>query len=165
MAINKPGVTDSLSNQTAIVKRLAQENAKNTKTFMVPGGKTMTKELSAEDLKYGLNNWLRFTKTFTSWRLNFIKDLDSIKTNAETVVEFPRGAHPIWELPDHGRTWLAEQLARVIRSTPCVAVEVTENGIKVYKEVVSKNGKPKATPDSDMWEPHVVVTVKNSTYA
>ena len=153
MAITKEEAVKQLgsqSNQQALVARIMGTQTVKPKKYVIPGGKTLTEDLSAEQLKEAVYNWLCHHRHWTKAFISFAKDPQLFKTSESRVVDFDSNTKiPYWEL--NGKRKVAMAIAQVVNSTNnLVAVRIERDGIYAITE-----SEGRLEPASDDWEPYV----------
>ena len=145
----------SVSSQEAIVKQLVSQTTK-PKRLIIPGGRTMLKEFSVEQLEDAMFNWLRACRYFTGVSVSLIKDASGYKTSEIKVVDYDdTGKQPIWVSHTEGKRFLARGLSQALFSNKCLGVRADKTGVFVIKDTEDKFTYD---PKDDNWQPVVVFT-------
>lgn len=152
MAITKEEALKQMgsnSNQQALVNKIRGTPIIKPTKRVIPAGKTMMEDLSAEQLKEAVYNWLCYHRHWTKGMISFAKNPTAFKTVEAKAVDFAVGKVPAWEA--EGKRKTARIIADVINNTNnLIAVKIEKDGIYTITE---SDGK--FSPGSEDWEPYV----------
>lgn len=149
----------SSSNQQALVNKIMGTKIIKPSHHVIPAGKTMMTDLSAEQLKEAIYNWFCRHRHWTKAMISFAKNPALFKTEEFKAVEFNTNSKLVaWEAD--GKRKIARQVADVINGTNnLVAVKIERDGIYVITE-----SEGTFSPESDDWEPYIeLVPFKKSS--
>jgi hypothetical protein len=142
----------SVSNQTALVKKMIGSSRKKTVRRLIPAGKTMTADLSPEQLPQAAYNWLRYCAHFTECTISLADDHTVMTTSTTKVLDFDTNTKNYeWDL--RGKRWLAERVAECLKVDHLVALNIKKEGIY---SIVDTTGE--FSPESENWLPNVIMT-------
>lgn len=151
MAQTKTEMASSVSNQQALVKRLLGNNRPKPTKTIIPGGQNLLDEVSKKTLERAVFTYLRRHRYFENFKLSFAKDPDNMDLRVEKVQDFPYdGKYAIWELPDQGKLWLADQISDVLAQQKLVYIEAKYDGLYVATEKAESD----FGPGHESWEPY-----------
>jgi hypothetical protein len=148
-AIEFESSPNMVSNQQALVKRIINSEPRTTIKRVIPGGATITEDISEKALAPTIYTWLRHCAHFTEATISFAKDPSTIHCSKAKVVDFQTTSkYTEWE--QRGKRWLSERVADIITRKGVVSVEIKKDGI--YLNVDKTNSFNAAHED---WEPYV----------
>jgi len=142
----------SVSNQTALVKKIIGSGRTKTIRRVIPGGKTMTTDLQPEQLPRAAYNWLRYCAHFTECIISLAEDHTTRKTSTKKILDFDTNTKNYeWDL--RGKRWLAERVADALKIDNLVALIIKKEGIYSVTDTTGE-----FSPDSEDWVPNVTMT-------
>jgi hypothetical protein len=142
----------NVANQQALVKKLSGTQLQKQIKHVIPGGKSLTENVAKEDLATTIFTWLRRVRHFKDVVLSMASDLSKLETKQYHAVDFDtKQKQPEWEI--HGKRWLAERMADVLKEDSIVAIKVDKNGIIAYQD-----SNANFSPDHENWEPNLIFT-------
>jgi len=148
-AIDFESSPNSVSNQQALVKRIINSEPRTSIKRIIPGGSTITEDISEKALASAVYTWLRHCTHFTQATISFARDPSTINCSRNKVVDFQStNRYSEWE--QRGKRWLAERIADIITRDNVVFVEIQKDGIYLN---VDKTGS--FDPTHNDWEPYV----------
>ena len=158
MALNKTDAIDqlsgpnSISNQQALVKRIQGTKIAQPVKRFIPGGKSLTKDISEANLPKAVFNWIRGCRHWTECTISLCEDYSQRKTKVTKVVDFDSSTkNAEWEI--RGKRWLSERIADVLKTDHLLAVTIDKTGISTIVDTDKS-----FTPESDDWTPYVELT-------
>jgi hypothetical protein len=144
-----------ITNQEALVKRLVNKTVK-PKKIIVPGGKTLMKDIDLQTLEAAMYNWFRGCSHFTDVRVSLATDLEGMNISETKVYDFDTTSpQPEWVTHKEGKMFLARTMAEAMFSNKCVGVRADKNGVFVLTD---SSGEFPFDPEQDSWGPNVVFT-------
>ena len=150
MAPTKNEVANTVSNQQALVKRLLGNNRPKAIRRVIPGGQTMLEDIDQTMLGKAIFTYLRSSRYFTNFKLSFAREPKVMDLEVVKVQDFPfDGKYSIWEVPSHGKHWLADQIASVLNRQKLVYIEAKNDGLYVATE----RNETDFGPGTENWEP------------
>ena len=151
MAQTKTEMASSVSNQQALVKRLLGNNKPKAIRRVIPAGQTMLEDIDQTMLNKAVFTYVRSSRYFDNFKLSFAKDTSSMDLEVLKVQDFPfDGKYAIWEMPSHGKAWLADQISTILARQKLVYIEAKQDGLYVATERKESDFGPGA----ENWEPY-----------
>ena len=148
-AIDQLSGPNSISHQEALVKKIQGTKVNKPVKFAIPGGKTLTNDISQTELSSAIYNWLRRCRHFTEGVVSLCSADTSLETKEVKAIDFDtKNKNSEWEV--RGKRWLSERIADVISEDDVIAIKIQKDGL--YK-VTDTTGD--FTPESEDWEPYV----------
>jgi hypothetical protein len=147
--MDSPG---SISNQEALVKKIQGTQITKPVKRVIPGGKTLTTDLTEANLKHAVYTWLRHCRNWTEGTISLCSDLSARKNKKEKVLDFNSDSkNAEWEVK--GKRWLAERISEVLTRDNILAVQIQKEGLYLVTDT-----EQTFSPESDDWEPYVELT-------
>ena len=156
-AIKQLGNNSNTTNQQSLVKKLAGPQINKQIKHVIPGGATLTEDISKENLPAAIETWLKRVRHFKDVLVSFVDNYATKDYQMSTIVDFNTSTKlPQWEL--ESKKWLAERISEVLVMDHVYAVKVDKSGIHVILDKTQS-----FTPESDSWEPHLIFTPHKPT--
>lgn len=139
----------SIANQQKLVDLLNPETKKPVK-HTIPGGRYMLEDLDNDTLPLAVYNWLRRVSKFKAVMISLARDPHIMALSKEKIMDFPDGEEPIWYTHPRGRQFLADEIAKVLRTRKVVTIEADKTGIYVSRDTTNKFSPTRKASQDDV---------------
>ena len=151
-AIKQLGNNPSVAHQQSLVQKLSGPKINKQVKMIIPGGATLTDNISKDQLSNAVFTWLRRCRHFKDVTISFASDLNEISTRSSCVVDFNQNNKlPEWEV--QGKRWLSERVSEVLAMDNVVGVKVDKVGIHAILD-----SDRTFNSNSSNWLPHLLFT-------
>jgi hypothetical protein len=149
-AIEELDSSPSLSNQTALVKKILGPSTIKPTRHIIPGGATMHTSLDAAQLQGAVSTWLRHVRHFTRVTVGLCNDPEVVAAGQRQRVRQLDSDSRVPEWDRQGKSWLGMQIAAYVTEKGVLAVEVEKDGIYTITDKAET-----FEPGCDTWEPFI----------
>jgi|TARA_Y100000034_G_C6828841_1_gene373988 hypothetical protein len=151
-AIKQLGNNPSVAHQQALVQKLTGPKINKQIKMIIPGGASLTEDVSKDQLSSAIFTWLRRCRHFKDVIISFPSDLNQLSTDMTLVVDFNQNnKSPEWEV--QGKKWLSERVSDVLAMNNVIGVKVDRAGIHAILDADQS-----FSAESPNWEPHLIFT-------